>query len=220
MKSHQPIFSYSFRRRSEQLVRICQMRSPKKANVLGRDAELGAEQRPEIADQREQLRDVRWRDRRQLQRSATEAGEDGAGGVDQILGDRAGASIRNPRHGVDDVLVEPWKEAEAVLAGEVPPRRGGKTAEVHGADVLAGRRAGDDHAAGLATGHIPQLEDAHGEAALAQLVGGAQAADATAEHDHRLGHRQLLPLNGPRTYRRCRNIQVVAPRRHRGSGGG
>ena len=35
MKSHQPIFSYSFRRRSGQLVRICQMRSPKKAKSSG-----------------------------------------------------------------------------------------------------------------------------------------------------------------------------------------
>src|SRR4029450_8882111 len=35
MKSHQPIFSYSFKRRSEQLVRICQMRSAKKETYSG-----------------------------------------------------------------------------------------------------------------------------------------------------------------------------------------
>ena len=208
MKSHQPIFSYSSRRRSEQLVRICQMRSAKKATSSGGMPCSGPNNDPRSLTSVNSSGTVDGVVVGSFKRAAAEAREDGAGGIDQILRDRAGASIRSPRHGVDDVLVEPWEEAEAMLAREVSPRRGGKSAEVDRANVLAGSRAGDDDAAGLATRHVAQLEDANGEAALAQLVRGAQAADAAAKHDHRLGHRQLLPLNGPRTCRRCRNIQV------------
>src|SRR6185312_10430148 len=111
-------------------------------DVLGRYAKVGAQPRTEIADESEQLRDCRWRNRRQLQRTAPEAREDGPGGIDQVICDGASASIRRPCHSVDDVLIEPWEEAKAVLTGQVPPHRGRKSAEVNRADILHGNRAG------------------------------------------------------------------------------
>ena len=60
--------------------------------------------------------------------------------------------------------------------------------EFLGSGIL-GSSAGDDDAARFAAGDVPHLEDADGEAALAQFVGSTQAADATSEHDHGPGHR-------------------------------
>ena len=168
------------------------MRSPKKrtprvrCRVRGRTAVLRSLSSVKISGNGPR------RGRRQLQGSAPNRAKTVPRGVHEVVGDRARAAVRDPLHRVDDVLVEAGEEAEAVLAGQVSPRAAGQPAEVDAADVLPGSGAGDDDAAGLAARDVAQFEDADGEAALAQLVGGAQSTDAAAEHDHRLGHRRLL----------------------------
>ena len=96
-----------------------------------------------------------------------------------MIGDRAAVERRDAPHGVDDVLVEAGKEAEAVLARDFIGDRGDAAV-----DKLASRGAGavvlDRHAARLAAGDVAPFENDDLEAALDQLVSSRHAADAGA----------------------------------------
>ena len=86
---------------------------------------------------------------------------------------------RDAPHRVGDVVIEAREEAEAVLAGQVPPP--------------VARRPGDGDRACLAAQRLA-LVDGDVEAALGELVGGGQPGDAAAED----GDRRLRAAPPPR----------------------
>ena len=81
--------------------------------------------------------------------------------VEDAVGAGAG---RDAAHGVRHVLVEPGKEAEAVLSRQIGP--------------AVGARSGRRHAAGLAAGDAVVLEDGDVETPLGELVGGGHPRHA------------------------------------------
>jgi hypothetical protein len=94
------------------------------------------------------------------------------------------AAERDPLHRVRQVAVEAGEEPEAVLGRQVAP--------------ATGPGSGHGQAAGLAAGDRPRLQDRDREAALGELVRGAQPGDAAAEDD------DVLRARAARTSRRRR----------------
>jgi len=91
--------------------------------------------------------------------------------ADEVVDHALPAPSRDARHGVGQVAVEAREEAEPVLGGDVgPPIR---------------PRAGEWEAARLAAEPRAALVHAGRESAVDELVRGAQAADAAAEHRDR-----------------------------------
>ena len=133
------------------------------------EIEVAAEEAADVVEHDAHVVDRARRAGDQIDRMAAEAGQLAARRVDQVVGDGARRPVRNPAHRVGDVTVEAREEAEPVLAGQIL------------AAVLAGARQRE--AAGLAAGDGEQLVDLDVEAALDQLVGGAEAGDAAAEDD-------------------------------------
>jgi hypothetical protein len=84
---------------------------------------------------------------------------------------------RRSAHGVDDVLVEAWKESKPMFAGQ-PVLDGpeGAARELMSASVPA--IIDDGNAAGLPSRQAAALEHDDLKAALNELVGGAHARDA------------------------------------------
>ena len=100
-----------------------------------------------------------------------------AAGVDQLVAGHAAVAERRACHGVDDVAVEVWEEAKAVLAQQ---RR-------------VGRHCGIRHqqAARLAARYRPMLKHGDTETTLNELMRGAHATDAAAEYENAGCHESL-----------------------------
>src|SRR5262245_19130237 len=84
-------------------------------------------------------------------------------------------AARNALHGVNDMLVEPWKEPKAMFARE----------------VATALRVRHRDTARLAAWQGFQLVHLHRKATLNQLVGSAHPRHPTAQNNHRFGHCQL-----------------------------
>ena len=102
---------------------------------------------------------------------------------DEMVEDAVGTGARrDAAHGVRQVLVEPWEEAEAVLGRQIGP--------------AVSARFGRRHAAGLAAGDAAVLEDGDVETPLGELVGGGHPRHAATEDQH-LRHDWLLGRGPP-----------------------
>ena len=100
----------------------------------------------------------------------------------EVIRHLAPVERRYAAHGVDHVLVEAREEPEPMLAGQAVPDDS-RRRSASWCPLVPSPSSIDGNAAGLAAGNIAALEDHDLEAALDQLVRGAHARDATAEHD-------------------------------------
>ena len=83
-------------------------------------------------------------------------------------------AVGDAAHRVREMLVEAGEEAKPVLAWQ-------RQAPVSG-------RAGYREAPSLPPERVSRLEDAHTEAALAELMSRAQSRHPATKHDHPVGH--------------------------------
>ena len=141
--------------------------------------EVAAEEAAEIVEHHAHVGDRAGRTGDQIDGMAPVAVQLTARRVDEVVGDGSRRPVRDPAHRVGDVTVEAREEPEPVFAGQVL------------AAVLAGLRHRE--ASRLTAGDRQQLVDLDVEAALDQLVGGAEPGDAAAEDDDFRSHFLLGP---------------------------
>jgi hypothetical protein len=180
-KSHQAACSYCAKRRSRQLVSSVRNRLPtNRTSTRGRSRSLL------IASFRMSARS--WRPLGKRVTTSTGGASIRARRVREVATRLSATPLRlsgnrDARHGVGQVAVEGWEEAEAVLAGQVAPA------------VAAAER--HEAAAGLAAGGARGLVNGDLEAALSQLVRRAQPGHTAADDRNRAGlgstNRHRLP---------------------------